>query len=146
MSDEPPKRGGPEQRRKPASAGGGGAASEPVKVTRNNSGRVIFDERGNAVWQWAVSTGELGLDGSTARLTKLDNGALALADDAPPPSAIVKPNPKGVVQGYSPYDSGLLEKKKGVARKTTDLRRLGEYFKLRRQASANRQHEDKDEE
>jgi hypothetical protein len=140
MSDEPPKRGGRKQRR-PASPAGDGAASESVQVTRNNSGRVIFDERGNAVWQWAVPSGEVGGDDATARLRKLDNITLALADDAPPASAIV-PNPKGVVQGYSPYDSGLLEKKKGAARKATDLRRLGEFFKLRRQVSANKQDEE----
>jgi hypothetical protein len=106
-------------------------------VTRNHSGRVKFDERGNAIWQWAESNGGLAVDGGTASLEKPDDPALALADDVPLPSAAVQPNPKGVVQGYSPYDSGLLEKP-GAARKRTDLRRLGEYFKLRRQAWANK--------
>jgi len=26
-------------------------------VTTNTSGRVKFDDRGNAVWEWAVTTG-----------------------------------------------------------------------------------------
>ncbi|MEA3135257.1 MAG: hypothetical protein QOG17_3103, partial [Gammaproteobacteria bacterium] len=27
------------------------------RVTTNTSGRVKFDDRGNAVWEWAVTTG-----------------------------------------------------------------------------------------
>jgi hypothetical protein len=112
-----------------------------VRLTRNHSGRVTFDERGNAVWQWAVSPGELAIDGARAPPEKLDDPVLALADDVPLPSATASPNSKGVVQGYSPYDSGLL-KKPGAAPKRTDLRRLGEFFKLRRQVNANKRDEE----
>ena len=107
-------------------------------VTRNNSGRVIFDERGNAVWEWAVNTGKFGVDVSTERLKKLENSTLALADDMPAPVGVVKPNVKGVAQGYSPYDSGLLARKQ-APRKKTDLRRLSEFYKLRQQASRNKE-------
>ena len=76
------------------------SATQPAAVTRNNSGRVKFDDRGNAVWEWAVTTGSFATDVSTARLKKLENQTLSLADDAPPPASnIVKPNPKGAVQG-----------------------------------------------
>jgi hypothetical protein len=115
------------------------SATQPAGVTRNNSGRVKFDDRGNAVWEWAVTTGSFATDVSTARLKKLENQTLSLADDAPPPASnIVKPNPKGAVQGYSPYDSGLLAKT-GRAAKKKDLRRLGEFMKLREQATRNKQ-------
>ena len=115
-------------------------ASQPVGLTRNNSGRVKFDDRGNAVWEWAVETGSFATDVSTSRLEKLENHALALADDAPPPASdLVKPNPKGVVQGYSPYDSGLLAKTGRPTTKRKDLRRLGEFIKLREQATRNKQ-------
>jgi hypothetical protein len=113
-------------------------------VTQNNSGRVKFDDRGNAVWEWAVATGSFGTDVSTSRLKKLENQTLSLADDSPPPPTndIVKPNPKGVVQGYSPYDSGLLAKTARAPAKKKDLRRLGEFIKLREQANRNKRDED----
>jgi hypothetical protein len=119
------------------------AVTQSVKLTSNNSGRVKFDDRGNAVWEWAVSTGSFATDVSTSRLKKLENQTLALADDAPPPaSSIVKPNPKGVVQGYSPYDSGLLAKTDRAPAKKKDLRRLGEFIKLREQANRNKRDDD----
>ena len=119
------------------------SATQPAGVTRNNSGRVKFDDRGNAVWEWAVTTGSFATDVSTARLKKLENQTLSLADDAPPPASnIVKPNPKGAVQGYSPYDSGLLAKTDRAPAKKKDLRRLGEFLKLREQATRNKQDKD----
>jgi hypothetical protein len=120
-------------------------ASQPGGVTRNNSGRVTFDDRGNAVWEWAVATGSFGTDVSTSRLKKLENHTLSLADDTPPPARandIVKPNPKGVSQGYSPYDSGLLAKTGRPTAKKKDLRRLGEFIKLREQATRNKRDKD----
>jgi hypothetical protein len=114
-------------------------ATQPGGLARNNSGRVKFDDRGNAVWEWAVATGSFATDVSTSRLKKLENQTLSLADDTPPPATgIVKPNPKGVVQGYSPYDSGLLAKTDRPATKKKDLRRLGEFLKLREQATRNK--------
>jgi len=118
------------------------AADPPSGVTRNNSGRVRFDDRGNAVWEWAVTTGSFAVDVSTSRLKKLENHTLALADDTPPPTDLVKPNPKGVVQGYSPYDSGLLAKNERAPAKKKDLRRLGEFMKLREQATRIKQDKD----
>ncbi|MEA3108986.1 MAG: hypothetical protein QOI88_3591 [Gammaproteobacteria bacterium] len=121
------------------------SATETVGLARNNTGRVKFDERGNAVWEWAVTTGSFATDISTSRLKKLENETLALADDAPivsPSNHIVKPNPKGVVQGYSPYDSGLLAKTARPPAKKKDLRRLGEFIKLREQATRNKQDKD----
>jgi hypothetical protein len=120
------------------------SATQTGGVTRNNSGRVKFDDRGNAVWEWAVATGSFATDVSTSRLKKLENHTLSLADDSPIPATndVVKPNPKGVVQGYSPYDSGLLAKTARAPAKKKDLRRLGEFIKLREQANRNKRDED----
>lgn len=114
-------------------------AADPTAsgVTRNNSGRVKFDDRGNAIWEWALNTGSFGADVSTSRLKKLENTTLALADDVPTPVGAAKPNVKGTAHGYSPYDSGLLARKE-APRKKTDLKRLSEYYKLRQQASRNK--------
>ena len=49
----------------------------------------------------------------------------------------VRANPLGTKKGYNPYDSGKLGKAPAPARKT-DLRRLSEFFKLKKQAAGNK--------
>jgi hypothetical protein len=104
-----------------------------------STGRVKFDERGNAVWEWQVETGAFGVEVSTQRLQKLENPALSIADDAPTPFETVRSNPLGTKKGYDPYDSGRLGKKPPPAKK--DLRRLGESLKLKKQAESNKDEE-----
>jgi hypothetical protein len=122
-------------------AGSGAGAAKPAadapapSVTGEQSGRVQFDERGNAIWEWAVATGAFGREVSTERLQKLENPGLCLAEDAPTPSQRVKPNPLGAVKGYNPYDSGKLGKAPAAARKK-DLRKLSDWLKLKKQAAA----------
>ena len=64
-------------------------ATQSSGLTRNNSGRVKFDDRGNAVWEWTVATGSFGTDISTSRLKKLENQTLSLADETPEGRSIV---------------------------------------------------------
>lgn len=139
-----------------AGAGDGPVSPSPTgtrPVTRNNSGRVTFDDRGNAVWEWAGSTGKFEAAVTTGRIKKLENHTLALVDDeapsAPPtaPPTVVQENRKGVKQGYSPYDSGLLVKADAEVKRTKrkDLRRLSEWLKLREQANRNKQTDDQAE-
>lgn len=97
-----------------------------------------FDDRGNAIWEWAVSTGAFGREVSTERLKKLENPGLSLADDAPTPFDKVKPNPQGVVKGYNPYDSGKLAHGGPPPKKKTDLRKLGDWLQLKKQAETKK--------
>jgi len=154
------KRGVSRHNQKPKAGAGEGAAAAPesdtasspkrdapaapkraAPVASNMSGRVKHDDRGNAIWEWAVTTGALAVETSTQRLRKLDNPTLSLAEDAPSPLEVVKKNPLGTVKGYSPYDSGVLAKTQAPRKK--DLRKLSEWMKLRKQAGNNRLDEEK---
>jgi hypothetical protein len=118
---------------KPKSAPSGPAEPSSKKDTEGekSTGRVRFDERGNAVWEWRVATGAFGVEVSTQRLQKLEHPALSIADDSPTPFETVRSNPLGTKKGYDPYDSGKLGKKPPPAKK--DLRRLSEWLKLKKQ-------------
>src|ERR1017187_198345 len=132
MSKETPK---PTAKTGAAGANSRGPATGP-RAEPNQTGRVQFDDRGNAIWEWSVATGKFGHEVSTARLQKLEHPALSLAQDAPTPLEQVKqvkPNPLGTVKGYNPYDSGKLDNKPEAARKK-DLHRLSEWLKLKKQA------------
>lgn len=133
MSNDKPKSAA----RPPAS--GPGEASPKDGGPDKSTGRVKFDERGNAVWEWQVTTGAFGVEVSTQRLQKLEHPALSLADDSPTPFETVRANPLGTKKGYDPYDSGKLGKKPPPAKK--DLRRLSEWLKLKKQAESNKDEE-----
>ena len=125
-------------------ADGAGQSSAPddkggAQTDAKGTGRVKFDDRGNAVWEWSVATGAFGREVSTARLQKLEHPALSIADDAPTPLDTVRPNPLGTKKGYDPYDSGRLGKKPPPAKK--DLRKLSEWLKLKKQAESNKDEE-----
>jgi hypothetical protein len=123
-------------------AGGGAGTAKPApaasapSTSAKQTGRVQFDERGNAIWEWSVATGAFGREVSTERLQKLENPGLSLAEDAPTPSQRVKANPMGAVKGYNPYDSGKLGKPREVPKKK-DLKKLSDWLKLKKQAANN---------
>lgn len=127
MSTDDPK---PKSKAKHAAAAPSPKRDAPV--INNVSGRVKHDDRGNAIWEWAMNTGRVNDDGSTQRLRKLELPSLSLAEDAPTPFDGVKENPLGTVKGYSPYDSGLLAKAPAPPKK--DLKKLSEWLKVRKQA------------
>ncbi|MFO1394046.1 MAG: hypothetical protein U1F09_09830 [Steroidobacteraceae bacterium] len=101
------------------------APSSPPSPREMNSGRVAFDARGNAVWEWRTGDGEFQRDASTTIVRKLEPQGLAieatgilkrpglnaaakaaeptagaLAESAPPPLAIKE------ASGGDPYNSG----------------------------------------
>ncbi len=125
---------------KPGADAAGSTSAPDDKTGDNTTGRVKFDERGNAIWEWALSTGAFGREVSTERLQKLEHPALSIADDAPTPFDTVRPNPLGTKKGYDPYDSGKLGKAQAPAKK--DLRKLSEFLKLKKQAAGNKPDEE----
>jgi hypothetical protein len=134
VSNEKPKSSSP-----PAPAGPAEPSSKKDAGGEKSTGRVKFDERGNAVWEWQVETGAFGVEVSTQRLQKLAHPALSIADDAPTPFETVRSNPLGTKKGYDPYDSGKLGKKPPPAKK--DLRKLSEWLKLKKLAEGNKDEE-----
>ena len=131
-------------KKRPGGGSGNGGSRDPSADTqrttltpKKQSGRVQFDERGNAVWEWAVKTGVFGREVSSDRLKRLENPGLSLAEDAPTPFDKVKPNPQGVVKGYNPYDSGKLGRTGPAPKQRKDLRKLSDWLKLKKQAENN---------
>ena len=106
-------------------------------VVRANGEVLPQSAGGNAVWEWSVATGAFGREVSTQRMQRLEHPALSLADDAPTPHETVRANPLGTKKGYDPYDSGKLAKASGPPKKT-DLRKLSEVIKLKKQAANNK--------
>jgi hypothetical protein len=92
----------------------------PAKPPEKSSGRVKFDDRGNAVWEWSVSTGAFGRDISTDRLKELESPGLSLEDNPLPgvaPDAKSTPAPGG---GYDPYSSATPKQPPPPVKKNPD--------------------------
>ncbi|MBV6417930.1 MAG: hypothetical protein CMLOHMNK_02709 [Steroidobacteraceae bacterium] len=70
----------------------------PAAPGEGSSGRVRHDERGNAVWDLAVSTGIFALENTSKLLKKLEAPELAIEDDR---ELRLEEN-KG--RGYDPYN------------------------------------------
>src|SRR6202023_4140044 len=95
-----------------AGTGKASAAQDTDVDARSNgrTGRVKFDDSGNAIWEWSIATGAFGREVSEERLHKLEHPALSLAEDSPTPLDAVRANPLGSKNGYDPFNSGKLRK------------------------------------
>jgi hypothetical protein len=63
-------------------------------------------------------------------LKKLNNSALAVADDSPIDDERIRVNRTGLKDGYNPYESGCLGERPRTRRQ--DLRRLSEWLQIRK--------------
>ncbi|HEY4214580.1 MAG TPA: hypothetical protein VGM84_24100 [Steroidobacteraceae bacterium] len=103
------------------------------------SGRTVFDERGNAVWQWKDGTGEFSSDVDTSRVRAIQEAtqehlALSLGSEK---AAAAQPG-----QGLDPYSSAdkpkELPKAAGPRRTLSDMRKLSEEIVRARAAAADK--------
>lgn len=103
-------------------------------------GQIAFDDRGNAVYEWKEDylTAD-GVAGERARDKALAHPGLAIVEDETPANAPIRSNPKGLRNGYNPYESGLLAKK-GL-RKQVDLRQLSKWMEAKKSAKIDGQEE-----
>jgi hypothetical protein len=77
---------------------------EPADLT-SPAGRIVHDERGNAVWNWSNGNNRTGIGSTSQMLRQLDLTNLQVEDDAPCGKAPqVKPRGSGDGPGYDPYD------------------------------------------
>lgn len=114
----------------------------------------MFDARGNAVWEWSLSTGIFGRDVGTERLKKLEAPDLKIAEDSQKAQAsgtssaqrgsgfdpydthsVRRATPAPVGTGKDPYNTAGAVRGAQRARgsKPTDLRRLSEWIKQQRE-------------
>lgn len=90
-----------EQLRRAADA----APAPPTSASRGSAGRVRHDERGMAVWDMAVSTGEFATLSATNVMRRLDVGSLSLEETQRAMKALtLAPTPRDAGGGGDPYN------------------------------------------
>jgi hypothetical protein len=108
----------------------------PRVVESKQPGRIAFDERGNAVYEWSDDRlSQDGEAGERARRKALDHPGLSMVEEEQAGNAPIQNNAKGLRMGYNPYESGLLPKK-GAARKR-DLRELSKWIEMKKRVTNN---------
>jgi hypothetical protein len=93
------------------------------------SGRIAFDSRGNAVWQWRTETGDYKSDVDTQTVRALQDATDVRLGGAPTPS------PAGPSQtvNHDPYSSADAPRAAQKPRRTLDdMRKLSEEIKRAR--------------
>jgi hypothetical protein len=103
----------------------------PRVVEPAQPGRIAFDDRGNAVYEWNDDRlAEEGEAGERARRKALDHPGLSMVEEEHPGNAPIRNNAKGLRLGYNPYESGLLPRK--PAAKKRDLRELSKWLEMKK--------------
>ncbi len=98
-------------------------SKESKKDPNAPAGRIGFDDRGNAVWEWRSDTGTFRFDIDTARVKALQEAAGVELDQQPPAS------------GSDPYrtvDTVTVPVAKPERRTLDDMRKLSEEIKRAR--------------
>ena len=91
---------------KPAAGAGrdkptGAAAPTPKG---GSQGRVVHDERGNAVWDWLKETGRIAIESTSRLLRKLDIPEMKVEDQKDEELRLESERDRG--GGYDPYNQG----------------------------------------
>jgi hypothetical protein len=92
------------------------------KKTDPKSGRVAYDERGQPVWEWCVTTGVFSRDVDTVQVKKLQEEASLELPPAP------------AAEGFDPYSRDTAGGAAQKPRRTLDdMRKLSEEIKKNRE-------------
>jgi hypothetical protein len=95
-----------------------------------SSGRIAFDDRGNAVWQWRSDTGTYKSDIDTRQVRALQEATTVELGGEPQAAA---PAARPSNDPYSTADAHHLLAKKAPRRTLDDMRKLSEEIKRNRQ-------------
>ena len=76
----------------------------------HGAGRIVHDDRGNAVWNWVKGTGRFCIDSTSALLKKLDFGDLKVEGEKDEGLRLDDPG-RDSGGGYDPYNQKIAPKK-----------------------------------
>lgn len=103
----------------------------PRVVEPKQPGRIAFDERGNAVYEWNDDRFSADSEeGERARRKALDHPGLSFVEEEQPANTPIRNNAKGTRLGYNPYESGLLQRKRTAPKR--DLRELSKWIEMKK--------------
>jgi hypothetical protein len=92
------------------------ASADSVDMSRGGpSGRVRHDERGVAVWDWAVATGEFAALSATRALKKLEVSELKIEETAKSPKLSLEVSGRDKGGGFDPYNQRGSGRREGEA-------------------------------
>jgi hypothetical protein len=100
----------------------------------DRAGRINFDDRGNAFFEWRDDLDEDNDAAQRRRDQALESPGLSLVDDGLPPCKDLAP--RDCRSGYNPYESGVLDRK--APPKKRDLRELSRWIEAKRRAEGDR--------
>ena len=86
------------------------AQAQPPAERDRGAGRIVHDERGNAVWNWVKETGRICIDSTSALLKKLDFGDLKIEGQKDEELRTEDPG-RDEGGGYDPYNQKTPVKK-----------------------------------
>ena len=90
------------------------------------SGRIAFDARGNAVWEWRTETGDFKSDVDTQTVKALQDDTDGKLGVAPTPT------PNGQAVNHDPYSTVDAPRAPQKRRTLDDMRKLSEEIKRAR--------------
>jgi hypothetical protein len=90
------------------------------------SGRIAFDARGNAVWQWRTETGDFKSDVDTQTVKALQEDTDGKLGVAPTPTPASQP------VNHNPYSTAGAPRAPQKRRTLDDMRKLSEEIKRAR--------------
>ena len=102
--------------RAPASGQGGpGRPAAPAPASRpggdRSTGKVVHDDRGNAVWDWLKTTSRHAIENTTRLLRRLESPELKM-EDAKDEELRIAPDPSSG-GGYDPYNQATKPSRPG---------------------------------
>jgi|SRR5580704_18281577 hypothetical protein len=110
-SPKPHPRPGAVPAAKPVAHSGAAASPAGKPGAPRGSGRVVHDERGNAVWDFLATTSRIALEATSRLLKKLEAPELKI-EDSKDEELRIMPEP-GSGSGYDPYNQATKPSKLG---------------------------------